>query len=142
MTVLNDTSAKIRSSALQRRTSHQIQKLLSQLIESLSQSDPTIQASSVAGGDREVLLEIELDQAQYTLLRTRTDQPTTCLRLSPREKEVVCLIAQGFPNKAIAHRLDISPWTVDTYVKRIFAKFNISSRAEMVARAMEAGLIG
>jgi DNA-binding CsgD family transcriptional regulator len=59
--------------------------------------------------------------------------------LSPREVEIARMVAKGYPNKTIAAVLDISPWTVCTYLRRIFAKFGVGSRAAMVARLLEEG---
>ncbi|WP_371402934.1 helix-turn-helix transcriptional regulator [Kribbella sp. NBC_00662] len=54
--------------------------------------------------------------------------------LSPRELQIARLVADGATNRAIASSLDISPWTVSTHMRRIFAKLDVSSRAEMVAQ--------
>jgi DNA-binding CsgD family transcriptional regulator len=48
--------------------------------------------------------------------------------LTPREGLVVQLIAQGFHNKAIAARLRISPHTVASYIRRIYAKLGVNNR--------------
>jgi DNA-binding NarL/FixJ family response regulator len=48
------------------------------------------------------------------------------------------LAARGSPNKVIAHELNISAWTVNTHMRRIFAKLNVTSRTAMVARYLEA----
>jgi DNA-binding CsgD family transcriptional regulator len=55
-------------------------------------------------------------------------------RLTSRELEIAILVAQGHANKNIAYRLRISEWTVATYLRRIFAKLNVESRAAMVFR--------
>ena len=55
--------------------------------------------------------------------------------LSPREREVLDLLAQGMSNKAIAEALVISPNTVKRHVHSIFEKLNVNSRAAAVARA-------
>jgi DNA-binding NarL/FixJ family response regulator len=55
-------------------------------------------------------------------------------RLTSRELEIAILVAQGHANKNIAYRLQISEWTVATYIRRIFAKLNVESRAAMVFR--------
>jgi DNA-binding CsgD family transcriptional regulator len=60
------------------------------------------------------------------------------VELSPREYEIARMVAKGFPNKMIARVLDISTWTVGTYLRRIFAKLGVSSRAAMVAVVLEA----
>jgi hypothetical protein len=49
------------------------------------------------------------------------------------------MVAEGHPNKVIAAVLSISPWTVGTHLRRIFAKFGVGSRAAMVARWLEIG---
>lgn len=54
--------------------------------------------------------------------------------LSPRELQIARLVADGATNRAIASSLDISPWTVSTHMRRIFAKLDVTSRAEMVAQ--------
>lgn len=54
-------------------------------------------------------------------------------RLTPRETQVLRLIAHGMPSKAIAGELGIKERTVRWHVARIFAKLNATSRAEAVA---------
>ena len=62
--------------------------------------------------------------------------------LSPREREITRLVAKGLPNKTIAAILDISPWTVATHLRRIFAKLGIHSRTAMISALLEAGQLG
>lgn len=57
--------------------------------------------------------------------------------LTPRELDVLRLMAQGRTNRQIASDLDLSPATVKTYVSNILAKMAVSSRAEAVATAMQ-----
>jgi RNA polymerase sigma factor (sigma-70 family) len=52
--------------------------------------------------------------------------------LSPREQEIICLIAAGLSNKQIASRLDISIWTVSAHLRRIFTKLKVDTRAAVV----------
>jgi two-component system, NarL family, nitrate/nitrite response regulator NarL len=90
-----------------------------------------------------VLLEVLLDGAQYRLTRQATAEAlpeSSCITLSPREQEVARLVAKGLSNKAIAAVLDISPWTVSTHLRRIFAKLDVGSRAEMITKALQEGL--
>lgn len=56
--------------------------------------------------------------------------------LTPREREVLDLLAQGLTNNAIADRLVISPNTVKRHLKAIFAKLEVSTRAAAVAKAI------
>jgi DNA-binding NarL/FixJ family response regulator len=61
--------------------------------------------------------------------------------LTPREQEVLQLLAEGLPNKSIARRLDISDHTVKFHVNAIMGKLNAQSRTEAVVRATQLGLI-
>jgi DNA-binding NarL/FixJ family response regulator len=61
--------------------------------------------------------------------------------LTPREVEVLGMLAEGSGNKAIAVRLGISEHTVKTHVGSIFGKLGVSSRAEAVASAARLGLL-
>jgi DNA-binding NarL/FixJ family response regulator len=61
--------------------------------------------------------------------------------LTPRELEVINLIAEGLPNKTIAGRLEISEHTVKFHVNAILTKLNAQSRTEAVVRATRMGLI-
>jgi DNA-binding CsgD family transcriptional regulator len=65
-----------------------------------------------------------------SLALTEPERPS----LSPREQAIVMLIAQGYVNKQIAQQLNISIWTVNTYLRRIFAKLGVNTRAAMIAR--------
>ncbi len=59
--------------------------------------------------------------------------------LSPRERQIVRLVAEGHVNKTIGAVLDISPWTVATHLRRIFAKLGVASRASMIATVYGSG---
>jgi DNA-binding NarL/FixJ family response regulator len=61
--------------------------------------------------------------------------------LSPRELEVLHLLAQGLPSKTIAQRLKISEHTVKFHVGQILGKLGAASRTEAVALALRRGLI-
>ncbi|UYP30447.1 LuxR C-terminal-related transcriptional regulator [Pseudomonas sp. Z8(2022)] len=61
--------------------------------------------------------------------------------LSPRESEVMLLVAEGLTNKEIAARLAISEGTVKGHRKRIHEKFGVSSRSQAISRARELLLI-
>lgn len=61
--------------------------------------------------------------------------------LTQRELEVLQLLAEGLPNKAIARRLDISEHTVKFHVNAVMSKLSAQSRTEAVVRATRLGLI-
>ncbi|MFP4607494.1 MAG: response regulator [Thiohalospira sp.] len=62
--------------------------------------------------------------------------------LSPREVEVLSLIARGFNRKDIARALAITPNTAAGYIKAVYRKLEVSGRAEATLRAVERGLVG
>ena len=66
--------------------------------------------------------------------------PTLLPELTQREREILSYVAQGQTNPQVARRLDLSEKTVRNHVTSIFAKLQVSSRAEAVLRAREAGL--
>lgn len=84
----------------------------------------------------DVLLDVELDGVRCILLKTKSNRgPTTAL--SPRELEIVRMVAKGLPNKTIASVLQISAWTVSSHLRRIFGKLDVTSRTEMIGRLLE-----
>ncbi|MGC8781837.1 MAG: response regulator transcription factor, partial [Anaerolineae bacterium] len=66
--------------------------------------------------------------------------PDRLAALTPREREVLALLVQGLANKEIAHELVISTNTVKRYLKAIFEKLGVESRAAAVAVALGAGV--
>jgi DNA-binding NarL/FixJ family response regulator len=63
-------------------------------------------------------------------------------KLTPREREVLALLAEGRRQNEIAHELSISWKTVGTHVQNMLSKFGVHSRAELVARAYRENLTG
>lgn len=61
--------------------------------------------------------------------------------LTPREREIVGLIAQGLTNRQIAHRLVLSERTVDAHGVNIMRKLGVRSRAQVAACATQQGLL-
>jgi two-component system, NarL family, response regulator NreC len=60
--------------------------------------------------------------------------------LSPREREVLDLIAQGYTNQQIADRFGLSVKTIETHRSRLVEKLGLRSRAELVRYALDSGL--
>jgi DNA-binding NarL/FixJ family response regulator len=67
------------------------------------------------------------------------DGTTSFSALSERERQVLELLAQGLGNEQIAQRLSLSPRTVRNHVTSIFAKADLTSRAQAIVRARDAG---
>ena len=88
----------------------------------------------------EIVFDTEVGGVRYLLVRLPKVTRGAAV-LSPREQEIVRMVAKGHPNKAIAGVLNISSWTVCTHLRRIFAKLGVTSRAAMIARLAEEGLI-
>jgi DNA-binding CsgD family transcriptional regulator len=80
----------------------------------------------------DIIFDAEIDGMRYLLIRM-VKPVHLQVQLSPREQEIVRLVALGHSNKIIAGVLSISSWTVCTHLRRIFAKLGVGSRAAMVA---------
>jgi DNA-binding CsgD family transcriptional regulator len=87
-------------------------------------------------GSQEIILDTDVDGWRFLLVRL-PKATRTGTSLSPREHEIVRMVAEGHPNKVIADVLNISSWTVCTHLRRIFAKLGVNSRAAMVAHLLE-----
>mgnify|MGYP006177330861 FL=1 len=66
---------------------------------------------------------------------------TTAIQLAPREIDVLRLIAKGYTNAEVATMLKMTRTTVTSYVRDIYYKLEVSSRAEATLEAMHRGLI-
>lgn len=117
------------------RNARRIAMLVSSLIQMVQENADVGRLIEASPGDQQILLDVEMDGVRCVLVR----QSLTLERVSfsPREIEVARMVAKGYPNKTIAMVLDISANTVNTYLRRIFAKLGVNTRAAMVARLME-----
>ena len=79
--------------------------------------------------------------AANAVLRPRPPAAATVEHLTPREQEVLQLLAQGLPNKLIATRLGISDHTAKFHVNGILGKLGAQSRTEALAQAARLGLV-
>jgi DNA-binding CsgD family transcriptional regulator len=112
-------------------------RTLVELVESISSTGTVNHESS---NSEEILIDTEVDGSRYLLLRM-VKPSRGRVQLSPREQEIVRMVAKGHPNKVIADVLNISSWTVCTHLRRIFAKLGVGSRAAMVAQLLELGVL-
>jgi DNA-binding NarL/FixJ family response regulator len=79
--------------------------------------------------------------AQQTLIRDFLDRDSEPQELSPREQEVVKLIAEAHTNKEIAEILHLSEKTVESHRARVLQKLGMRDRVELVRYAIRRGLV-
>ncbi len=99
------------------------------------------EASTLASA-RALQLEVEAD-ALLSSASPRFELETETIeeRLTPREVEVLSLMAEGLPNKRIAERLGISDQTVKFHVASVCGKLDALNRTDAVRRGLQRGLI-
>ena len=107
------------------------------MLEELSAYSAAIPEQSTAQGQA-VLLDVEQGGLRCVVLRAEAD--TVRVKLSPREQEIARMVAKGYPNKTIAAVLEISTWTVNTHLRRMFAKLDVHSRAALIAKWLGGGV--
>jgi DNA-binding NarL/FixJ family response regulator len=61
--------------------------------------------------------------------------------LTPRELDVLSLVARGLRNREIADQLGVSPRTVGTHIEHILLKMRLTTRAALAGEALERGLV-
>ncbi len=86
--------------------------------------------------DSKLLLHVLLNREQETI-----DKKAPYVLLSPREREVLRLVAHGYSLAEVAERLSLSIKTVDTYKVRLIEKLNATKRSELVSYALKYGLL-
>jgi DNA-binding NarL/FixJ family response regulator len=84
---------------------------------------------------------ISPEAARHLVDGIRDKTPTAAHDLTAREREVLALLAEGHSYEDIARALDIGVGTVQTRVKSLYRKLEVSSKAEAVTVAMRAGLL-
>jgi DNA-binding CsgD family transcriptional regulator len=77
--------------------------------------------------------------APSPFLLVTVGEPDVDPGFTPREREIVQLLTQGYSTRSMADHLSVSPRTITTHIANIMAKMEVSSRAELVARVMRSG---
>jgi len=103
------------------------------LLKAAPQEEILAGIRSVARGD------VALAPSIAALLVRRVKTPA--VTLSPRETEVLRLVAAGHSNPSIAQKLFLSEATVKTHLLHVFEKLSVSDRTRAVTKAMELGLL-
>lgn len=80
-------------------------------------------------------------RALSTVLDREAAEKEAAHSLTPREIEIVRMVAQGLRNRAIAERLSISEGTVKVHLHNIYEKFGVDGRLELLLAAQQKGLI-
>jgi DNA-binding NarL/FixJ family response regulator len=88
------------------------------------------------------ITRLVLDMIPHADLARERAAAARLAALSPRESQVMALIAEGLPNAAIAASLRLSEASAKTYVSRILAKLGCASRVQAALMARDAGLRG
>ena len=103
--------------------------------------------AALVKADPETVLVAEAEQADVVVSERviATAAPATVPRegaaLTPRELDVLRLVAQGLGNKEIAAELDLSAHTVKYHLASVLAKLGVRSRTEAVSRGIRTGLL-
>ena len=114
--------------------------LLKRLIQKAATLSPLKKLPASDTTIHEVVMEAHVDGIRYCIVRCRPRMDAS-VSLSPRERAIAKLIAEGLPNKCIGRQLGISPWTVATYIRRIFAKLGVTSRTAMIVQLIAENLL-
>jgi DNA-binding NarL/FixJ family response regulator len=93
------------------------------------------------GVTRRLISEFARLQPQAVAGPAAAGRPGALSALTPRETEVLCLVAEGLSNTEIAGRLVVTEETVKTHVSRILAKLGLRDRTQAVVVAYESGLV-
>jgi len=140
MTVLTSIPADGETETLSENSEReQVDDLIRQLVRQIASKCSPVQQQG-QGAHEEIIVDMNVDGMRYMLVRMPSPVPSL-VPLSPREQEIVRMVAKGYPNKTIAGVLNISCWTVGTHLRRTFAKLGVASRAAMVARLLEEGRV-
>jgi DNA-binding NarL/FixJ family response regulator len=111
---------------------------LGYVLKGAAPSDMIRAIGAVAAG--EAIFGTGVARRALAYLTAPRPDTTAFPELTPREREVLGLIAAGLSNGVIATRLGLSANTVGNHISNIFAKLQVASRAEAIVRARSAGL--
>ncbi len=85
--------------------------------------------------------EAPLDPRAASALLAARPRPSAADGLSPREREVLVLVAEGLPNKLISRRLGISEKTVKAHLTSVFRTIGVDDRTQAAVWAVRHGLV-
>lgn len=117
------------------------------LARALANAGRAEEAGRVAGVARETLARLGAEGERANAerlcrdLAPGTPPDRTEPRLTPREKDVMRLVAEGLSDRALARRLGVSEHTVHRHVANVLTRFGVATRSAAVALALKAGLL-
>ncbi|MBW3662033.1 MAG: response regulator transcription factor [Actinobacteria bacterium] len=109
------------------------------LLTTATEEDIRDAVARTAAGERVVSPQVAMQLAGSWRPATGAEAPASVL--TPRELEVLQLLAEGLTNQGIAKRLDLSARTVKTHVQNLLAKLDVPDRTGAVARGFRLNLI-
>ena len=96
---------------------------------------------AVAQGRTFMDTSVDLGQAQRSTEPRLSDAVRGVAQLTPREREVMARVAEGYTNSQIAEELRLGIKSIETYRSRVMEKLGLSSRAALVRFALECGIL-
>jgi NarL family two-component system response regulator LiaR len=97
---------------------------------------------AVMDGDTVLSPEVSHEVIRYAIQQApRQPRPIVGERISAKEREVLCLAAEGMSNKQIGAKLGIAETTVKSYFVDLFQKLNVRSRTEAVFVSLKSGIL-
>lgn len=115
----------------------QSREQLSEQLQRISQGEPPLSPSIARR-----VIQYFTTQARQQQHMSEPDNVTPHVQLTDRENEVLLRVAKGFTLPEIGVQLNLSRHTIADYVKQIYRKLNVSSRAEAALEAQRLGLFG
>jgi DNA-binding NarL/FixJ family response regulator len=91
--------------------------------------------------DKRYLSTAIADEVFEMLLNANVEKTSSLDTLSPREREILQLIAEGNTNAVIAEKLSLSVRTIESHRARVMTKLRFNSQADLVRYALQQGLI-
>lgn len=105
-----------------------------------AEGEETLRAIRAAAHGESIFSPAVAQRLSHFFAQSSTQAVAAFPDLTPRERDILKLIAQGLTNAAIADRLSLSPKTVRNQVSTIFSKLQVVDRAEAIIKARDAGL--
>lgn len=111
------------------------------VLKDITQRELLTTVRRVLRGESVLSPDIVIRVLGHLTVKTPLQAEMPTIQLSPREREVLQLLAQGQTNREIAHRLMVSVSTIKIHVEHILAKLGVSDRTQAAVRAIELGLL-